>query len=174
VAKKTELQVLEAQLIGARAQIRDPDAANKAALAETRAQLADAEAAVRQFDGVLVSPQRAPQLLQSLLVQHRGLELLALSTLPPMPLMSAPAAPKDGKPEAPPAAAPRAGQIQKHGIEVRVAGGYLDLLAYVSELENLPQKLIWGRMALEVKAYPRSELTLTLYTLSLDTTWLVV
>jgi MSHA biogenesis protein MshJ len=68
----------------------------------------------------------------------------------------------------------KGGNIHKHGIEIRMAGNYLDLLAYVADLESLPQKLLWGNMALTVTAYPRSELTLTVYTLSLDPTWLVV
>ncbi len=66
------------------------------------------------------------------------------------------------------------GNIYKHGIEIKLAGGYGDLLAYVADLEASPQKLLWGGMRLTVKQFPVSELTLTVYTLSLDSIWLVV
>lgn len=175
--QKTELTGLQTQLAGLKTQIKDPDASNKTALAEVRSQLAAAEQALRQYDNTLVPPERMPQLLQSLFARHRGLELVSLQTLPPVPLLASAAKAEakavDGKaPVAAPAA--QGGNIHKHGIEIRMAGSYLDLLAYVSDLERLPQKLLWGRMALAVTAYPRSELTLTVYTLSLDPTWMVV
>ncbi|MDO9244269.1 MAG: hypothetical protein Q7U32_10740, partial [Rhodocyclaceae bacterium] len=66
------------------------------------------------------------------------------------------------------------GNIYKHGIEIKLAGNYQDLLAYVNELEASPQKLLWGNLRLAVKKHPVSELTLIVYTLSLDSIWLVV
>ena len=53
-------------------------------------------------------------------------------------------------------------------------GRYLDLLGYLGELEDLPAQMFWGGAKLNVVHYPEAELTLTLYTLSLDKTWLVV
>lgn len=168
--QKTELTGLQTQLAGLKSQLKDPDAPAKAALAEVRRQLAAAEQTLHQYDNTLVPPERMPQLLQSLFARHRGLELVSLQTLPPAPLL-APAAKTEAKAAAP---AAKGGNIHRHGIEIKMAGSYLDLLAYVSDLEHLPQKLLWDRMALAVTAYPRSELTLTVYTLSLDPTWMVV
>ena len=177
--QKTELQTLQAQLGDLRAAAKDPDAASKASIAEARQKIAAADQALRQYDNKLVPPERVPQLLQSLFARHRGLQLLSLQTLPPSPLLAPPKA--EGKPQAgadakaaPPAVGEKGGNIHKHGIEIRMAGNYLDLLAYVSELEQLPQKLLWGRMSLATAAWPQSELTLTVYTLSLDPTWMVV
>jgi MSHA biogenesis protein MshJ len=69
---------------------------------------------------------------------------------------------------------PEAGSnIFKHGIEIKIAGSYNDLLAYVSALEASPQKLLWGGMSLSSQ-YPVSELTLTVYSLSLEAIWLAV
>lgn len=171
--QRAELQGLQAQLAGMRTQLTDPDAPNKAALAEARRRLAASDRALHAYDDVLVPPERMPQLLQSLVSRHRGLELLSLQTRAPVPLL-APAAKGEGKAEAPATPAPKVGNINKHGIEIRMAGNYLDLLAYVTDLEKLPQKLLWGGMSLATTAYPRSELTLTLYTLSLERTWMVV
>jgi MSHA biogenesis protein MshJ len=66
------------------------------------------------------------------------------------------------------------GNIYKHGIELKVAGSYSALLAYLSELEKESGRLLWGRMELSVEAYPRSILTLKVYTLSLTKDWLAL
>ena len=171
--QKVEMQTLQAQVVGLGLQIKDPDAANRSALAAVREKIADADRSLRRYDSKLVPPERVPQLLQSVFARHRGLQLVSLQTLPPAPLL----APKnEGKLPADAKAAPaeKGGNLHKHGLEIKMAGNYLDLLAYVAELEQLPQKLLWGRMTLATTAWPRSELTLTVYTLSLDPTWMIV
>lgn len=170
---------LQAQLLTLVKQDVDPDSANREALAKAQQALVDADRDIHGFDGVLVSPQQAPVLLQSLLGRYRGLTLVSLTTLPPQPLIDFAAEQKtpegksaEGKPASP--VVPEAGSnIFKHGIEIKIAGSYNDLLAYVSALEGSPQKLLWGGMSLSSQ-YPVSELTLTVYSLSLESIWLTV
>jgi MSHA biogenesis protein MshJ len=153
----------------------DPDSANRAALQRLREELGTIEREIGSFGHTLVPPQRMPALLQSLLTRHRGLTLVSLTTLPPRPLIALPAA--AGKDEAKPAddsPARPGGNLYTHGIEIKLVGGYQDLLAYVAELDASPQKLMRGGMRLVVKQHPVSELTLTIFTLSLESTWLVV
>lgn len=166
--QRAEQAQLQTQLT-AMQQGADPDAGNRAQLAQLQQELVAAERDIQGFDRVLVPPSQAPALLQSLLARHRGLVLVSLATLPPQPLV-APAPAGEGKDAAP----LPGGNIYKHGIEIKLAGGYHDLLAYVGELEGGKQKLLWGAMKLAVQKYPVSELTLTVYTLSLESTWLVV
>ena len=45
---------------------------------------------------------------------------------------------------------------------------------YLQTLEKLPTQMFWGMAKMDVVKYPQVELTLTLYTLSLDKTWLQV
>jgi MSHA biogenesis protein MshJ len=175
----TEQEQLRAQVMGLTVQSGDPDAANREALGKLHGQLADAERDLKVFDRTLVTPQQAPALLQTLLTRHRGLNLVSLTTLAPQPLVEPPA-PKTGagKEKAPggadvPAPLP-GGNLYKHGIEIKLTGGYLDLLAYVSELEAGPQKLLWGGLRFDAGKYPVVEMTLTVYSLSLDATWLMV
>lgn len=177
--QKADLQTAQSQVVVLRGQVRDPDAANRQALAETREKLAVAERSLHEYDSRLVPPERVPQLLQSVLAHHRGLQLVSLQTLPPAPLLAPKAEEKPqagaaAKPVPVPAPAAAGSNLHKHGLEIKMAGSYLDLLAYVEELERLPQKLLWGRMSLSTSAWPRSELTLTVYTLSLDPTWMIV
>lgn len=168
--QKTETQMLAAQLAGLETQMRDPNASTRAALAEVAQKLAAADRNLRAYDNTLMPPERVPHLLQSLFSRHRGLQLLSLQTLPPSPLL-APSS-DDRKPS--PASEQKGRNLHKHGIEIKLAGTYLDLLAYVTELERLPQKILWGRLSLVTAVWPQSELTLTVYTLSLDPTWMVV
>lgn len=178
--QQAELGQMTAQILALGAQNTDPDAANRVALQQLRERLAETERNLKMFDGAMVAPEQAPALLQNLLARHRGLSLLSMTTLPPQPLIDRTAKKaKDGektekKDAALDAAAMPGGNIYKHGIEIKLAGGYNDLLAYIAELESGPQKLLWGGMKLAVKQHPVSELTLTVYTLSLDATWLVV
>ena len=53
-------------------------------------------------------------------------------------------------------------------------GSYLDLLRYARALESLPTQMYWGEASLSVERYPDAVLTLTMYTLSLDQTWLTI
>lgn len=176
--QQTEQTQLQEKLAALKAQAGDPDAQDRALLAQLQKELADAERDIRGFDRVLVAPAQAPQLLQTLLARHRGLSLVSLATLPPQPLVAAPerkgaesgkaAAEKPQQPVLP------GGNLYKHGIEIKIAGSYHDLLAYVGELENGERKLLWGTMKLAVQKHPVSELTLTVYTLSLEQAWLAV
>lgn len=173
-AEQTQLQEQVAALA---ARNGDPDSANRAALDKLRAEVAATEREIGAFGNTLVPPQRIPALLQTLLARHRGLTLLSLTTLPPQPLIELSAGDKHDKAAAQPAeaAAPLpGGNLYKHGIEIKLAGGYQDLLAYVAELDASPQRMLRGGMRLVVRQHPVSELTLTIYTLSLDSTWLVV
>lgn len=174
VQKKNEHAVLQPQVATLKGQLKDPDAANRAALADARAKLAEAENKLSQYGGTLVAPERVPRLLQSLLLRHSGLTLVSLRTLSPEPLIPPPAPTKEAKPAEPAVAAAPGGNIYKHGIEIRIAGNYQSLLAYVADLEQAPQKLLWGNLSLKVTAHPTSELILTVYTLSLNPTWLIV
>jgi MSHA biogenesis protein MshJ len=64
--------------------------------------------------------------------------------------------------------------LWRHGIEITLEGSYADLSAYVQNLEALPQRILRGGMNLQVQAHPKATLTLTLYTLSLDHSWLEI
>ncbi len=64
--------------------------------------------------------------------------------------------------------------IYQHGIEIRLAGSYGDLLKYVEDIERSPQRVMWHSLGLTADKYPRNLLVLRVYTLSLDRKWLTV
>jgi len=180
----TDLQISEAQLIGIQAQLKDPDAANRNALQQSRKELEALDSKLRLVENSLVPPEKMQFFLESLLSKNRTLELLSFNTLPPTPLIERieekkTEAKTDGKTDGKTDAAPvppafAAPNIYKHGIEIKIAGSYNDLLMYLAEIERMPQRIIWNRNKLSTELYPRNEMTLTLYTLSLDKQWLVV
>ena len=68
----------------------------------------------------------------------------------------------------------KGGQMFKHGVELTLAGTYLDLLDYLREIEALPDRLYWDRLELAVTDHPMVMLKLTLFSVSVDKTWLQV
>jgi MSHA biogenesis protein MshJ len=62
--------------------------------------------------------------------------------------------------------------LYRHGVEIVLQGSYLDMIQYMDALQALPNQLFWGKARLDAGQYPNSRLTLTLYTLSLDTKWM--
>jgi MSHA biogenesis protein MshJ len=159
---------------------RDPDASSRqrldAARTETRT-LSDSLAAMQKG---LVTPEQMAPLLQTILRANGKLQLVSLTTLPVTAVGGTPAGtPAPAAATVTPAAsaavapaAPAAGLLYRHGVQVTVQGTYLDMVDYMATLERLPTQLFWGEARLDVDAYPRAHVTLTLYTLSLDSKWL--
>lgn len=147
----------------------DPDAGRKADLAALNAERGKLDEQLRQFSSVLVRPEQMNGLLESLLSRHSGLRLVSLKTLAPQSVL--PVEPvKEGEAKAP----QRSFDLYRHGVEIRLEGNYGQLQAYLSQLEKLQQKLLWGPLKYRVVEYPRAEMTLTVYTLSPDRTWLAL
>ncbi len=146
----------------------DPDVANRARLAQLKQQLEQMNGQLREMQKGLVSPDKMSVLLEDILKRNGKLRLMSLKTLPASSLSQA--APSDAKITADKAAAGES--VYKHGVEIVVEGGYLDMLYYMVELEAMPWQLYWGKAKLRVDDYPQATLTLTLFTLSLDKKWL--
>ncbi len=160
------------QLVQLEKQVADPDARARAKLEQLNKELAVQEPMLRKVQASLVPAEQMAQFLKGLLARSHALQLLSLKTMSPVPVDSALAG-QEGLTS--PAASPTTkASLYKHGVEIVVSGSYADLLRYLSDLENAPQKMMWAHMALQSNEYPRSTLTLTMYTLSLDKTWLVI
>jgi MSHA biogenesis protein MshJ len=149
--------------------------------AQLKQQLKELDTYLQSRSSRLVEPDKMADLLQQVLSKSGGVQLVALKTLPASPLIDSQQA-ANGTVQSVAAANANDGKklqnaqklIYKHGVQISVRGGYLDLLRYVSALEKLPAQMFWGEVSLNVEQYPNSVLTLTLYTLSLDKTWLTI
>jgi MSHA biogenesis protein MshJ len=149
--------------------IIDPDAQNKKRIATLHTNLQQLETQLNGLQTSLVNPDKMPDLLHSLLKKNGKLKLIALQTLPVKGLLEVDT--KDA--ENIDAASRQTLPVFKHGVEITIEGRYLDLLDYVAELEKMPWHVLWSKATLSAD-YPDSQLTLTVYTLSLDKTWLSI
>lgn len=159
----------------ARGEIAAPDRASRERLSALQQELASLEASLRERQSHLVPPERIARLLREVLERNRGLQLVSLVTLPPVDLADPGVAQGAENPlhlQSQGGGNPQ--RLYRHGVEISVQGRYPDLLRYVAELERLPWRMYWARLQLAVDKYPVSTLTVTVYTLSMERTWLVI
>ena len=175
----------------------DPDASNRVrlrALEQRNTQLRNTLALIEKE---LIPPEKIPAFLENILNGSNALRIVAVRSLPPEQLNNAamatvnPANSSTVKNSAAPAQAGAASTatgnktdigeekmsglaIYKHAIEVTVEGSYPDLLTYVKSLETGHRQLFWEKMTLTVQDYPRTTLSLVLFSLSLDKKWMTL
>ena len=144
----------------------DPDAPTRARQQELAGQLARLEAQIAQEQERFTSPERMRKMLEETLQATQGVQLVQMKSLPAESLAESAPGPAGAKGE-------ERARIFRHGFELTVSGSYADLYAYLRYLEKLP-RMYWGRAVFAVDEHPRSTLTLTVYTLSLDRVWIRV
>ncbi|CDG82757.1 hypothetical protein [Janthinobacterium agaricidamnosum] len=167
----------------------DPSLQDRIKLERLQQETAQMRRALQTTQEGLVAPERIVFLLQHLLKQHKHLRLVSLKTLPSSimgqggaSLASAPATVPASAPAATPASPASAAAVpltapallHRHGVEVVLQGGYLELVNYMDALEAMPSHVYWGKANLLAGHYPDASLTLTLYTLSLDEKWIAL
>ena len=161
--KLKELQAARQELM--QAKVNDDHSPLRSQIAELKQQLQEHDRYLQSRKDKLVSPGKMAELLEQVLKNNDKLQLLELKTLP-LSLFIDPVA---GKTSVTPAQ-----QIYKHGVQITVRGGYLELMRYLATLEKLPTQMFWGDVTLTVEKHPDSVMILTVYTLSMDKTWLTV
>lgn len=156
-----ELRTIQSELQRmARARDGDPEVRDRERAAVLRAEIAALDGRISEEQRRFTTPQRMREVLEEMLRREKRLRLLDLKTLPVTDLA---------------ATLGQAGRrVFRHGVELTLAGSYLDLHAYLSALEGLSTQLYWGRAEMSVAEYPVATLKLTVYTLSFDQAWLVV
>lgn len=189
------LQEELAQLSGAMR--GDPDAEIKARLNEAKARLLLMDSDLSNLQKNLVAPDKMDTLLQNILKRNKRLQLISLKSFPVVNLFDvaktsdSAANASASAAEAATNAASTANQvlpsssgskigtlntdelsIYKHEVELVLEGNYLDMLAYIKELEAMPEQVYWSRGSLNVLEYPKASLSLQIFTLSLEKKWL--
>lgn len=141
-------------------------------LNQLKQELAEGKAYLQSSRERLVQPERMAQHIKDLLNKNRSLNLVSLQTMPVSPLLDTP--PDTGNEQGLATGAQAENTVFKHGVQITLRGNYLELLQYLTALEKLPQQMYWAKAQMSVAQYPTAELTLILYTLSLDKTWLQI
>lgn len=164
--KMKEIQAKLAALLQARE--ADANSPQRERARQLRQQIADGDAYLKDRRDKLVPPEKMAALLEQVLDRNRRLQMVAMNTLPATLFIERSPDEKIDQPGVDEM------QIYKHGVQITVRGSYSDLLQYLTALEKLPTRMFWGMAKMDVVDYPVAELTLTLYTLSMDKTWLQV
>ncbi|MFL6580223.1 MAG: hypothetical protein ACJ8G2_05730 [Burkholderiales bacterium] len=145
---------------------QDPDVVGRKQIEDLKQQLSGYDIELRGVQQGLVPPKQMAKLLADMLNGDSQVRLVKLRTLPVAALVD-PAGNGDRSKTG-------SNLVYKHGIEVTVEGGYLELLEYQSRLEKLPWRMFFARTRVNATDYPKVLMTVTLYTLSLEEAWLVV
>jgi MSHA biogenesis protein MshJ len=132
--------------------------------------IADLDREIQSLGAGLAAPERMAGLVKEVLARSPQIALVTMRNLPPVPLIEHPT----DAPDADGAAAGRAGELFRHGIEITVEGPWPALVGYAGRLESLPARVLWNRTRVDAAAWPRVTMTLNLYTLSLERTWLTL
>lgn len=160
---RKQTQELSVQIAALAAQAKaDPDSENREKAARLHQEIAELDSRLQAMTQGLVSPQDMPRVLEELLSRQRGLRLVRLENLPPQAVLNLATAPTGEKQR----------NVFRHGLRLEFEGSYLDALTYLQALENLPRRLLWDELTLEVIQHPRNRVSLVLHTLSLQEEWI--
>lgn len=122
----------------------------KRRLEELKQQLGD-------YTAELIGPGEMARVLQGVLREQDNLRLIQIRNLPAEQMAA-----QDG-----------ANTIfYKHGLELEFEGGYFAALEYLEQIEDLPWRIYWQVLELEVIEYPRNRIRIEVSTLSPYEEWI--
>jgi len=164
---------------------KDSEVANRARLVELESRLNDVENSLIKLRDEIVMPSEIAHIVENVLSENRRLNVIAMENLEPIGIdetVNSESEDADQEyvatnnvEEVEKENTKKEGvSIYKHGIRIVVDGHYHDLVHFLSALEKLPKKVLWGEADLKSIEYPVSELSVLLYTLSFDQAWLKV
>ncbi len=143
----TQIEAIDIRLSG------DPLAPLKAKLGELQEQLNEVNRKL-QSETNYVSAADNRELLKALLSNATELEVKSAQALPAERVYG------DGE--------ATAGAIYKHRLQLVLRGNYNQTFNYFQQLEQLPWSFYWQRLDYRVDQHPEAEITLEIYTLSLE------
>ena len=146
---------------------QDPNAENRQQKVLLEEEIGRLDERLAALTGELISPQQMVAVLEEMLKRRRQLSLTRLENLPSEPLLEP--ASSDSQAEK-----VQQRNLYRHPLRIELTGNYLEVLAYLQSLEQLPRKVYWQDLVLSVEEYPQAKITLTVYTLSLKEDWIGV
>tara|TARA_R110000782_G_scaffold250847_8_gene338295 strand:- start:5764 stop:6468 length:705 start_codon:yes stop_codon:yes gene_type:complete len=159
---------------------QDPDTDNIARLKTLRSRLIDVQADLESSTNSLVSPKDMPKILETVLHKTGKLTLVNLKSLGVMPVVAKGETDKEitqdtkangGETKL---TADNIDNAYKHSLRIEISGDYLTMLSYLKSLEDLKWVFFWDNFKLTVSEYPDANVTIEIFTLSLNQTWIGV
>jgi MSHA biogenesis protein MshJ len=156
---------------------QDPDKETKDRVAVLNKQIVNLDEELRDSSSDLISPREMAHVLEDVLKQNADLTLVRLQSGQAIPLYEEGGAPdSNGKEEATASdvdAIEDLGPLAyRHPLKIEFQGSYEQGVKYLQALENLPWQFFWHGIQLETEEYPRVNIQLEVYTLSLEPGWI--
>jgi MSHA biogenesis protein MshJ len=137
---------------------QDPDRENKEKLARYIQRGKNLDKELAKTSTQIITPQEMVKLLEQMLKNQSGLKFISLKNKPATPEFTDTGNKSDKK-------GGRVSSIYRHSVVLQVEGSYHNALAYMQKLEKLPWIFYWQGVEIETKKYPKSIITLEIYTL---------
>ena len=138
-----------------------------AEIADIEQQLEAIEARVSAHTSLLISAQRMPALLKTLLNKEK-VTLVSLLNMPPVPLLVEAMPDPTATTDVPDV------ELYAHEIQIELRGDFHSLRRYLLAIEQQPWQLMWQGIRLKSEASGESLMQLQIQTLSTDNAWLGV
>lgn len=127
-----DLEIMDLENLGKQARLaRDPDQNVRDQLVRVEGDIGKLDAELKAQTVDLIQAHEMPAVLEALLSRSANLHMLALTSLAPQPLM----------------AGDQRINLFKHGIRLKLEGGYFDVYQYLKALEALPRHFYWKQGA---------------------------
>jgi len=147
---------------------RNPDRRLRRSISALKEEIAELDERLSEITTGLIDPRDMPRVLEQVLTRETGLELIRLQNRGSEPLLD-----PRGK-GAPSNGAEASAQIYRHELELVFRGRYLETLSYLRALDELPWRLFWRRLELDVVDWPTARVRIVVFTLGLKEGWIGV
>lgn len=157
---------------------QDPDKETKERIAVLERQIDELDQQLRASSSDLISPREMAHVLEDVLKQNRELTLIRIQSGKTIPVYeegadteqdkkksSAKSVEKDGEEDLGPLA-------YMHPLNIEFQGSFDQTVAYLQAIEALQWRFFWKGIRLETDEYPRANIRLQVYTLSLEKGWI--
>lgn len=140
----------------------NPDQVLKEQLTQTRTGIADLDKQLGGLTQGLIAPEEMIEVLKTVIARTPPLRIVGLRTLNAEPLAAL--MPGEVLPS----------QVYRHGVELELEGGYLDLVEFLRAFDTMPWRFYWHELELDVTAHPLLRVRLTVHTLGREEAWIGV
>lgn len=153
--------------------VYDPNEAERKIAQQLEKQLQVLDAEIKQHATNIVTPSQMTEVLGKILAEQANLQLISLSSVDAQPLLADPKKKQTKRLQRP---EPRPQQnlitLYKHGMNIEIAGAYLDVLTFLQAVEKLEWDIFWDAISIKIAGYPNNRVSIKLHTVSLDSAWI--
>lgn len=141
----------------------DPAIAKSKEISRLNGDIKEVEVRLSGLSQGLISAEQLPKVLEDVLHRTASVKLLQVRTLPAteLQLVIVKAETNDDNKQT-----AKGTGVYKHGVLIRVAGSYAQLIQLMTEIESLQWKFYWESLDYTVTQYPNAEIDIRVFTLS--------